>query len=268
MTAATTDLIVTFQPMISTATGLPFAYRALAEGPGRRAFAAIAASLPPAQRSALEALRIERAVAAAVAAGLVESDALLTLPVSAATGDSAALLAHLFRVTLQHGFPTDRIVIEINADERGELSCATLLAEACAARGIAIALDNFAAGPLSLKLLSRFTPRFVKLDPALVHNVHASDARRRIAQGVMRLARSMGVTVLANDTDNHGERAALTALGICHFVEAATDPALSAYLARREPRSIVAQYRRLGHHQRAAATPAAYRPVQQLAAAL
>ncbi|RYD50265.1 MAG: EAL domain-containing protein [Sphingomonadales bacterium] len=141
-----TDLTAIFQPMISSATGMPFAYRALVEGAGRRSFAAVAASLQPEQRPALEVRRIELAIGGAVDAGLLDSDALLAIPVGAATGKSEALLGHLFRVALQHRFPTDRIIVEINADERGGLDCAALLAQACAARGIAISLDGFAAG--------------------------------------------------------------------------------------------------------------------------
>ncbi|RYD50266.1 MAG: EAL domain-containing protein [Sphingomonadales bacterium] len=120
--------------------------------------------------------------------------------------------------------------------------------------------------PLSLKLLARFTPRFVKLDAALVRNLHASDARRRIAEGVMRLARSIGVTVIANSAENFGERAALTALGIRHFADSPANPLPLDYLARRAPRSNVPQHRRLAHH-RAAAAAVASRVAQQLATA-
>lgn len=106
-------LAITFQPMLSTATGLPFAYRAVAEGAGRRAFAAVAAALAPEQRPALEAHRIGRAIAEAAAAGMLDSDALLAIPLGSVTGKSEALLGHLFRTALQHRFPTARIIVEI-----------------------------------------------------------------------------------------------------------------------------------------------------------
>jgi len=249
-TAANTEFRIGFQPMIAADAAQPFAWQAVATGRCGRSFAAIAASLAPEARPALEAARITQSIAAAMEAGLGDTDALLALPLGAAGGMTDGLLTHLFRTALANGLSTDRLVVEISADERGDHDCAAALAEACTARGISVALDCFAAGPNALRLLARFTPRFVKLDPSLVRNIDASASRRLIAESVMRIARNMGVTVIARGAESRGEHAVLAKIGVRHFqIDAGLMPS-QPHLLRREPRTIAATHRRLAHHQR------------------
>lgn len=267
MTARTVSAIdprlalrVTFQPMTATGVRQPFAYAALATAPEDRSFAAALSALPLEQRPALEASRIAVTLEAAVAAGLRDSDALLAVPIGAGAGMAEPLLSHLFRTALAYRFPLERIVVEINVDERGDLNCAAALARVCTGRGIAIAFDGFAAGPIALKLLGSFTPRYVKLDPALVRNIDASPSRRLIAQGVMRLARSMGVTVVARGAESAGECSVLAAIGVRHVQSERPLALPQAGVPRREARSLQPTHRRLAHHQRAAVP--LHRPVQ------
>ncbi len=70
---------------------------------------------------------------------------------------------------------------------------------------------------MGLHLFARFTPRFVKLDAALVRRIDASASRRPIVESVMRLARGMGVTVIATGIETRGEIQALAALGLRHI---------------------------------------------------
>lgn len=200
MTDCTLDILqpeVALRPMVAIGASQPFAWQAVAT-----------ARLPPAQR-------ITRALERAVAAGLLGSDALLAIPVG---GEEAEmLLSHLFRTALAHRFPLDRIVVEVSADELGDREAAAALVKACNTRGLAVALDAFAAGPVALHLLARFTPRFVKLDGSLVRRIDASPSRRAIVESVMRLARGMGVTVIATGTQTRGEIRALAGLGLCHI---------------------------------------------------
>jgi EAL domain-containing protein (putative c-di-GMP-specific phosphodiesterase class I) len=259
MTDRTLDslqLTVSLKPMLALGASQPFAWTAITTASRGRSFGAAAASLAPEQRMSLDARRITLAIEQAVADGLLESDALLAVPVGASGGKAEPLLSHLFRTALAHRFPTDRLVVEVSADERGDRDCAATLIKACMARGLSVALDGFAAGPVALNLLAHFTPRFVKLDRALVHRIDASGSRRPIVEGVMRLARGMGVTVIATGVETRGELEALAGLGLCHVqgdwtaapvARALTNPVL----LRREPRTVVPQHRRLGHHNRA-----------------
>lgn len=247
------DLRIGFQPMIARGTSNPFAWESVATGVDGRSFAAISASLLPEQRPALEARRITLTLERAAALGVHGGETLIAIPLGAAAGSAEPLLSHLFRAALSQGIATNRLVIEINADERGDLNHAIALADACTRRGLSVTLDSFAAGPIALKLLARFTPRFVKLDPSLVRGIDASLSRRLMAEGVMRLARNMGVTVIARGAERRGEHEALEAMGVRHFqVETASLP--RADLPRREARNPLSAptHRRLAHHNRTA----------------
>lgn len=247
------DLRIGFQPMIAKGTNNPFAWQSIATGIDGRSFAAISASLLPEQRPALEARRITLTLESAAALGVHGGESLIAIPLGAAAGSAEPLLSHLFRAALAQGIATNRLVIEINADERGDLSHAVALADACTRRGLSVTLDGFAAGPIALKLLARFTPRFVKLDPSLVRGIDASVSRRLMAEGVMRLARNMGVIVIARGAGRRSEHEVLEAMGVRHFqIEAASLP--QADLPRREPRNPVSTltHRRLAHHHRTA----------------
>lgn len=254
------DLAIGFRPMIAKSADRPFAWQAVASGTDGRSFAAISASLLPEQRPALEARRITLTLERAAALGLHRSEALIAVPLGAAAGLAEPLLSHLFRTALANHVATERLVVEISADERGDLDQAVALAEACTRRGISITLDAFAAGPVALKLLARFTPRFVKLDPSLVRGIHGSASRRLMAEGVMRLARNMGVTVIARGVENRGEHDVLHAMGVRHF-QIGTAAIPHPDMARREARGVTPPvHRRLAHHNRAAFPLRAARP--------
>jgi EAL domain-containing protein (putative c-di-GMP-specific phosphodiesterase class I) len=257
------DLVIGFYPMIAKGGDRPFAWQAVASGADGRSFAAISASLLPEQRPALEARRITLALERAAELGINRSEALIAVPLGAAAGLAEPLLSHLFRAALASGIPTEQLVVEISADERGDPGHAAALAEACSRRGLSITLDAFAVGPVALKLLARFTPRFVKLDPSLVRGIDASASRRLIAEGVMRLARNMGVTVIARGVENRGEHDVLHAMGVRHFqIGSAALP--QPDLARREPRTAATPpvHRRLAHHNRPAFPLRTARPAE------
>lgn len=247
------DLGIGFRPIVAKGTNNPVAWQAVATGLDGRSFAAISAALLPEQRPALEARRITLALERAAALAIRNSEALVAIPLGAAVGLAEPLLSHLFRAALAQGVATNRLVIEINADERGDLDRAIALAQACTRRGLSVTLDGFAAGPVALKLLARFTPRFIKLDPLLVRGIDASTSRKLMAEGVMRLARNLGVAVIARGAGSRGEHETLEAIGVRLFqIEATSLP--QADLPRREPRNpgCAQTRRRLAHHNRPA----------------
>jgi blue light- and temperature-responsive anti-repressor len=83
----------------------------------------------------------------------------------------------------------------------------------------------------------------------------------------VRLARNMDVILIANGVARREDLALLCTMGIRHMqgdwiAPARSRPLPRAHIARREPRAIVPQHRRLAAHQRIAvlrpAVPAAF----------
>ncbi|MEI9851249.1 MAG: EAL domain-containing protein [Sphingomonas sp.] len=229
--AATARCRTVFQPIVDADTGAAIAFQAR-----------VAEADTGGDPEARDRRRYAAAFAAVAEAGLERSDALLALPLLS-HGDPQRQVATLFRAALAHRLPTERLLLEISAGSRDDPREATALMEACASRGLEIVIDGFAAAPASLRQLARFAPRFVKLDPALTRNIDRSLPRQMIAEGVVRLARTMGVTLIAQDVASRGELATLYALGIKHLqshwiAPAVTEAQLPSRLGRQrgEPR--------------------------------
>lgn len=237
-TSASHGLSILLQPMVRGGTDMPFAWRAKLSSNGM-AFEALLGGLAPNERQMLDCARAELAVAAAVSKGLLRTEALLIVPVNAVCGAPDVTLAHLLRTARAHGLPAGRILVEVSADERGNLEAAERLAEACAVEGLAITLGAFAAGRVGLNLLSRFKPPFLTLDATLIRNIESSDSRRSMVEGSLRLARSFGTIVVASPVETQGALDTLTHMGVTHFQRGpALRPLPSAVAPRRAPRTV------------------------------
>lgn len=114
-----------------------------------------------------------------------------------------------------HGFPLSRIIFEATEGERIKDGpwFATILREyqRC---GFLTAIDDFGAGYAGLTLLADFTPDFIKLDMALVRDIHQSRSRQAIVKGMLHTCRDMGVTVIAEGIESARERDFLYEAGV------------------------------------------------------
>ena len=214
--ANTMNLRIDLQPLTAQGSAEPFAWHAAIHAPAQ-AFHVVNAILPRPVRAELEALRLEHAFAAAANAGLADSGALLIVPVQVHAGAPERLLSHLFRAALRHRFPLDRVVVEVSADETTDRDATAAMIAACTDCGMMVGLGDFAAGPLALGLLAHCSPRLIRLAPALAHRLDTAPARARLVESVLRLARGMGVTVIAPAPTEEAERSAAMAVGLRHF---------------------------------------------------
>lgn len=210
------DLRIDLQPITAQGTAEPFAWHAGIHA-RPHVFHTVDAILPREDRAELEAARLDRAFAAAAEAGLVAAGTLLVVPVQLRAAAPDRLLTHLFRAALRDRFPLDRVVVEISADESADRDAAAAMIHACTDRGMLIGFSDFAAGPLALGLLAHCSPRLIRLAPALAHRLDAAPARARLVEGVLRLARGMGVTVIAPAPTEDAEQRAAAAAGLRHF---------------------------------------------------
>jgi EAL domain-containing protein (putative c-di-GMP-specific phosphodiesterase class I) len=83
--------------------------------------------------------------------------------------------------------------------------------------GFITALDDFGAGYSGLKLLADIQPDIIKIDMDLLRGIDASASRQAIIAGLVGIARTLDIAVIAEGVETQGELAILRAAGIRLF---------------------------------------------------
>ena len=205
-----------FQPIVDIVEGRPFAYEALVRGPADEGAASILARVSEANRYAFDQQCRVKAIETAAKAGLLETDARLSINfLPNAVYSPAACIQLTLKTARAVDFPTDRLIFEFTENEK--MTDPDHVANIIATykkMGFGTALDDFGAGHAGLNLLAMFQPDMIKLDMDLVRGLDASLPRRLIVDAVVKMCATLGVTVIAEGIETEGELAALRALGV------------------------------------------------------
>jgi len=115
-------------------------------------------------------------------------------------------------------FPHRNLMFEFTENERMEDPAhVQTIVEAYRKLGFWTALDDFGAGYAGLNLLARLQPDLIKIDMELLRDVHLSHPKQAIIAGIVGIARSLDITVLAEGVESEEELAVLRAAGINLF---------------------------------------------------
>lgn len=156
---------------------------------------------------------------------------------------TAAEIAHpddadrLLAMAHAAGFALDRLTIEIT--ETGlirDLGSASQLLSRLRAAGCRVAIDDFGTGYSSLAYLKSLPLDYLKLDKRLVDDITGSPRDRVVVRGVIEMARSLGLAVVAEGVETEEQLALLAAEGCNYyqgflFSEAVESATLAALLA-------------------------------------
>ncbi|GMV42874.1 MAG: GGDEF domain-containing protein [Myxococcales bacterium] len=86
------------------------------------------------------------------------------------------------------------------------------------AMGLSVALDDYGTGYSSLSCLRRYPFDRVKLDPEFLKNIEDDQQERALVKGVIGLARTLGLEVVAEGVETTAQLAILTDLG-CNLLQ-------------------------------------------------
>jgi EAL domain-containing protein (putative c-di-GMP-specific phosphodiesterase class I) len=213
------DIAMAFQPIVDAETGRPFAYEALVRGGDGAGAAEVLASITPENRYAFDQQCRVAAIEGAVAAGIVDTGARLSINfLPNAVYSPVACIQLTLKTARATGFPTDRLIFEFTENEEmADTDHVKTIVESYRQMGFATAIDDFGAGHAGLGLLAKFQTDFIKLDMDLARGIDASLPRRLIVQGVVRIAESLGITVIAEGIETIAEYHALRAAGVRYF---------------------------------------------------
>ncbi|WP_374944817.1 EAL domain-containing protein [Sphingomonas sp.] len=208
-----------FQPIVDCEMGRVVAYEALVRGANGEGAGEVLSRVTPENRYAFDQQCRVAAIEQAVAAGIVETGAMLSINfLPNAVYSPLACIQLTLKTARATGFPTDRLIFEFTENERmSDTGHVANIIDAYRKMGFATALDDFGAGHAGLGLLAQLQTDVVKLDMELIRGIDSSMPRRMIVDGVVRMLDTMDITIIAEGIETEGEYAALRALGVRYF---------------------------------------------------
>ncbi len=132
--------------------------------------------------------------------------------------EPAACIRTSLETARRVGFDTKRIMFEFTENERmaDTKHVARIFAE-YRRLGFITAIDDFGAGHAGLNLLANFQTDLIKIDMELIRGIADSAARQAIIAGILLMARTLDITIIAEGIETEAELATLSSAGISLF---------------------------------------------------
>lgn len=205
-----------FQPIVDTQTGRVFAYEALVRGVDGAGAASILSKVTDAYRYAFDQASRVKAIESALAAGLVETDARLSINfMPNAVYSPLACIQLTLQTARLTGMPIDRLIFEFTENEHmGSPEHVSSIIETYKGIGFNVAIDDFGAGHSGLDMFARFAPDEIKLDMELVRGIDHDRRRQAIVRAVVQMCADLDTLVIAEGIETAAEAAALRGLGV------------------------------------------------------
>ncbi|MFD2427599.1 EAL domain-containing protein [Sphingobium scionense] len=126
----------------------------------------------------------------------------LSINVTAADIAQPGFMADFLGQVDRSGFPRSRLTVEIT--ESGliqDVDAAAALLTALRSEGLAVAIDDFGTGYSSLAYLKGLPLDYLKIDSSLAQDIAGSARDRIIVRGVIHMAKSLGLNVIAEGVE-------------------------------------------------------------------
>lgn len=207
---------VAFQPIVDTVSGKAFAYEALVRGVDGSGAMSILSGLTDANRYSFDQACRVKAIETAMAAGLMDTDAHLSINfLPNAVYSPLACIQLTLQTARSVGMPIDRLIFEFTENEHmGSPEHVSSIIDTYKQIGFKVAIDDFGAGHSGLDMFARFSPDEIKLDMELVRGVDRDVRRQAIIRAVVRMCEDLNTLVIAEGIETAEEAAALRSLGV------------------------------------------------------
>ena len=210
------DIAMAFQPIVDVETGHVFAFEALVRGSKGEGATEVLARVTSENRYAFDQQCRVAAIEGAVAAGILNTGAKLSINfLPNAVYSPAACIQLTLKTARATDLPIDRLIFEFTENEEmTDTDDVKDIVETYRTMGFGTAIDDFGAGHAGLGLLAKFQTDYIKLDMELVRGIEASLPRRMIVEGVIRIANSLGITIIAEGIETIAEYDVLRSMGV------------------------------------------------------
>jgi EAL domain-containing protein (putative c-di-GMP-specific phosphodiesterase class I) len=108
---------------------------------------------------------------------------------------------------------TQTLVVEIHEDTVAEMEPLQQLRRDLQQMGVLLAYDDFGAGQARIAELTEVPPDFLKLNINLIRDIHLSQPRQRLLRTINRVARDLGVRIIAEGIESEDEARICKELG-------------------------------------------------------
>ncbi|MHA3736849.1 S6 modification regulatory phosphodiesterase RimA [Pseudomonas sp. Eth.TT006] len=202
-----------FQPIVDVRDQSIFAHEALVRGVQGEGALSVLQQVDDHNRYRFDQLCRVRAISTAAQLGLTGFLSINFLPNAVYRPDLC--IRSTLEAARTHNFPLDRLIFEAVEGEHVESNkhLMNILRE-YREFGFKTAIDDFGAGYSGLNLLADFQPDLIKLDMALIRDVHRDRVRQAIVRGVVGICAELGVEVIAEGIEHPEERDFLADCGI------------------------------------------------------
>lgn len=205
-----------FQPIVDTQLGQPFAYEALIRGAGGEGAASVLSQVTDANRYAFDQACRVRAIESALEAGLMESDARLSINfLPNAVYSPLACIQLTLQTSRAVGLPIDRLIFEFTENEEmGSPEHVATIIATYKQVGFSVAIDDFGAGYSGLDMFAQFAPDELKLDMGLIRGIDGDARRQAIVRATVGMSAELDTLLIAEGVETAAEAATLRDLGV------------------------------------------------------
>lgn len=125
----------------------------------------------------------------------------------------------ILSVFAREGFPARRVCLEITENALfSDPDAAARIIDTLKEQGVRLALDDFGTGFSSIQHLRMLPFDKLKIDRSFVYNIDTNDAAYRVVSGIIRLAESLQLSVVAEGVETDSVKEALKTLG-CRYAQ-------------------------------------------------
>lgn len=193
-----------FQPIVDVVAREVFSYEALIRGLANEPAHRVLASVPA--RAKYQFDEISRVAAIALASRLDLPCHLNLNLLPRGLYASATSITSTLAAAARHGFPIDRVILEITEGEAiADYPSLGQQLNEYRSMGLKVAIDDFGAGYSGLNLLADFQPDQIKIDMNLVRGIERHGPRQAIVRAVAQVCGDLGIDVIAEGVESMAE---------------------------------------------------------------
>ncbi|OHU84765.1 MULTISPECIES: EAL domain-containing protein [Pseudoalteromonas] len=207
------DFSMAFQPILECEHRQIFGYEALVRGENNESARSVISQVNEENRYAFDQLCRVKAIKLAAKLDMQQFLSINFLP------NAIYKPERCIRTTLEaakeYGFPVSRIMFEFTEVEKIEdTDHIKQVVEYYRSLGFLTATDDFGAGYSGLNLLADFQTNIIKLDMALIRNIHEDRLRQAIVRNCLSMFHDLNITPLAEGVETVGEYQWLREAGV------------------------------------------------------